>query len=683
MKMLSPPIGMQIVSLMFIVTCIIGVYADDADEWSWSKLGNADKEFPACQMAERQMRVLGKLRQEDSLRPMIASHPDANEHDKHAMRCICPLGTMCSGKKCRTAIHRSFTRPSIHAFTLPVEDAACIPIPNYSAAEEVSERMRRAKINRFIYNNDFGSRDCSCDHEIVTDLEGWLERRNLSKMNLNGPLQVHGYWRGSLRNKSKDLRGLFDSFLSTNHHTAIYNFWVEGLTISREPILTEYASHPRIRLRNVNLSALAAGTCLQNRNDILTPKRGQFTQGYSDMIRLLILEKHGGIWADADSVFLRDLRPFLEVAGEFLSLMGSLANLFNNNAIGMRRGSINAHILLNLLCAMGPWPENRGDYIKKTSNIGGSITGMSMWYWNDGLLKSAVNHHHADFVRLPMSFFDPGWTCGGTVPWSGGFASETTSTELEKRLEVSRGAALLHTRATHPEFDNRVYSTTSYAGRLYAIAADRVKMNLSGIPLGKLGPRTREEQAKHREWTQAHHIADPTTRFVPQGRAIVLRTMNMQCVVWVHDRLFFGQGGQCTWSSFQSVWVFSSANVTAGGRTGHYIRTGSWRTNRCLRAFRGPGGTLKLHLDICWSPRFQNGQLWNHEHDGTVRSSVDNFRSCLSVSADRKREVIMAPCQSGRGLKFKQVEVPPNALSRLHRMDTEKEFPAAFQSNVN
>jgi hypothetical protein len=34
-------------------------------------------------------------------------------------------------------------------------------------------------------------------------------------------------------------------------------------------------------------------------------------------VRLLILEKHGGIWVDLDSLIFRDLRPFLEVRLNF------------------------------------------------------------------------------------------------------------------------------------------------------------------------------------------------------------------------------------------------------------------------------------------------------------------------------------------------------------------------------
>lgn len=97
-------------------------------------------------------------------------------------------------------------------------------------------------------------------------------------------------------------------------------------------------------------------------------------------VRLLILEKHGGIWMDVDSVILRDLRPFIELTGEFLSLSCSLRSFFNNNVMGFRTGSANIHTLINMVCGMGPWPTDHGDYNNKVAMIGGDPTFMADWY---------------------------------------------------------------------------------------------------------------------------------------------------------------------------------------------------------------------------------------------------------------------------------------------------------------
>jgi hypothetical protein len=56
---------------------------------------------------------------------------------------------------------------------------------------QVKERARRARINRHIYEEGFGTEDCSCTNELVNDLEGWFERRLIPPLPLDGPLYVH------------------------------------------------------------------------------------------------------------------------------------------------------------------------------------------------------------------------------------------------------------------------------------------------------------------------------------------------------------------------------------------------------------------------------------------------------------------------------------------------------------
>eukprot|EP00038_Savillea_parva_P030075 m.75311 g.75311 ORF g.75311 m.75311 type:complete len:709 (+) comp8983_c1_seq1:295-2421(+) len=649
-------------------------------QWSWSALGTSDKAFDGCREAETAMKANGRLPKNASLKPVI--HPTSA--GGHALRCACPLGTMCSGQRCRSAIDTSFSQPAIHAFTLPIDDAVCVPIPDYDGPDaEVAERSRRAKINRCIYEEGFGTDHCHCNVDLLHDMEGWLARHNISKFPLPGTMNVHGYWRGDVDKKAKDIRGLLDSFLSTNDASSVYNFWIEDVPRT-DGVLKEYASNPRIQLRHVNLTDLAADTCLANRDDILRPQDGQFTQGYSDMIRLLILAKNGGMWADADSVFLRDLRPFMEVAGEFFSLQCSLTAIFNNNAMGIRRGSANAHTLLNVLCAMGPWPKDFGEYAAETLRSGGETTNMGLWYWNDGLLKSAVKHHNADPVRLPMSFFDPGWMCPASVPWSAGFASPTTEEELRHRQEMSRGAALLHTRATHDDFDNRVYTNDSYAGRIYGLARDRVANNVSGTPLGPLGLRTPEESADFEKWLNAYRIADPITKFVPKGHPVVLVLRGQGCLGWLPsgDTKLIMASSMCQPRQFPSIWVVAATK--SSNTAGHYIRTGSWRINSCLTMRRDRDG-FRVAADTCRGPDLSQGQHWQLAEDGTLRNTLDTFQTCARVgpksSKSPEASIRMGACDDA-ALKITARRMPGALLKHLEAVWTERQFPEGMQHNV-
>lgn len=47
--------------------------------------------------------------------------------------------------------------------------------------------------------------------------------------------------------------------------------------------------HSRVQFRETgDLKALAQGTCLSDRSDILEHKNGQFTQGFSDLVRIVV-----------------------------------------------------------------------------------------------------------------------------------------------------------------------------------------------------------------------------------------------------------------------------------------------------------------------------------------------------------------------------------------------------------
>jgi hypothetical protein len=285
-----------------------------------------------------------------------------------------------------------------------------------------------------------------------------------------------------------------------------------------------------------------------------------------------------------------------------------------------------------------------------------------------------------------MSFFDPGWMCSASIPWSGGFASNTTDIEFHKRQEVSRGAALLHTRATHDNFDERTYLPTSYAGRLYGKAAARVARNISGAPLGPLGPRTLEQEEAFRTHTARNSIADPPTLFIPPGRSIQLKQNDTQCLLWVAQKGNPGMSrspGQCSQRNFHSVWVHSVLNYTASGYTsGFYIRSGNWRINKCLRA-HGKKTQLAVEMQACWPPKLQKGpeggkwQLWRIGEDGTLRSTVDRFKSCLRMNENR--DLQMGPCGGEEAFKFHLSGVPDQIVAILEHTATESQFPAALR----
>lgn len=68
-------------------------------------------------------------------------------------------------------------------------------------------------------------------------------------------------------------------------------FWI-GSSLAEfrsDPLWAEYGMHSRVQFRETgDLKALAQGTCLSDRSDILEHKNGQFTQGFSDLVRIVV-----------------------------------------------------------------------------------------------------------------------------------------------------------------------------------------------------------------------------------------------------------------------------------------------------------------------------------------------------------------------------------------------------------
>ena len=104
-----------------------------------------------------------------------------------------------------------------------------------------------------------------------------------------------------------------------------------------------------VEFRYANTTAMVEGTCLEGRPRLWDPPGEIQPLTKSDLLRLLLLHKYGGVWIDTDTVLLRDLRPALEVFGEFGGKF-AMNQKFNNAMISLRRGSSLSVKLLELAC---------------------------------------------------------------------------------------------------------------------------------------------------------------------------------------------------------------------------------------------------------------------------------------------------------------------------------------------
>jgi len=128
----------------------------------------------------------------------------------------------------------------------------------------------------------------------------------------------------------------------------------------------------------------------------------------SDLVRVLLLKKYGGVWLDTDSIPMRDMTPLFRV-GPFSP---SLYNwMWNNNVLFFGPpNSATGNAVLETACGM-PYDEKlfTAKYPDVTPNH---------WYWlyNDGLLKVCESHTNCGVQRLPIGLFDAdvgGWNRPG------------------------------------------------------------------------------------------------------------------------------------------------------------------------------------------------------------------------------------------------------------------------------
>ena len=132
----------------------------------------------------------------------------------------------------------------------------------------------------------------------------------------------------------------------------------------------------------------AKGTLLENKIEILQANDFKYWLK-SDLFRILILHKYGGIFTDHDIVFLRDLKPLLDQ--EFVYQWGSEIQYEKEGAcasvISLFKNSEFSNILIN---------ELSNSQIVETSSI-----------WGRGILSKIYNYYK--YTIFPSSYFNVEW----------------------------------------------------------------------------------------------------------------------------------------------------------------------------------------------------------------------------------------------------------------------------------
>lgn len=176
------------------------------------------------------------------------------------------------------------------------------------------------------------------------------------------------------------------SFLATqNLEKTKLKLWSD-FNIEENELLAPYKDY--IEFKVYNPFEEAVGTPLENEHDKL---RAADAKHYlqSDLFRLMILHKYGGVWADMDIVFLRDFKPILDQ--EYMYQWGSETDYGRQGAcatvLSMKKQSEFSYKMLEVL---------------KTMPItGGTIWGKDTFarLWNV----------YPQFTIFPSTFFNTEW----------------------------------------------------------------------------------------------------------------------------------------------------------------------------------------------------------------------------------------------------------------------------------
>jgi len=170
-----------------------------------------------------------------------------------------------------------------------------------------------------------------------------------------GGLIFHVYWSGNWRPFNEVT---IEAFLATQRlrdgHRLIY--WYENGGPSEETrqrwTAGEYAKY--VEFREFNRTEEASGTCLATMPEYAD---AEYQQSWnmpqatlSDLVRVLLLAKYGGIWMDADVIPMRDLTPMIRTGPTAPWLDGN----DSNNAL-LNFGPVEAGIgakVLDVACSM-------------------------------------------------------------------------------------------------------------------------------------------------------------------------------------------------------------------------------------------------------------------------------------------------------------------------------------------
>lgn len=225
--------------------------------------------------------------------------------------------------------------------------------------------------------------------DLYTDYEAGLNfLKSLDQDYFSYPDEVTNFHVYTEVNNEKELACIESYFATQNIEKTKLIIWSD-YDISNKECLQKYKHLIDFRIYNPIVES--KDTILESNNLLLAKDKKYYLQ--SDLLRLLVLHKYGGIWIDMDIIFLKDFKPLL--GDEWLYQWGSETDFISQGCCGTVM-SLKKQSLLSKLFL---------EEILK-SPISAETT-----VWGKDLFARVYKKHN--FKILPSAFFNIEWLIGG------------------------------------------------------------------------------------------------------------------------------------------------------------------------------------------------------------------------------------------------------------------------------
>lgn len=233
----------------------------------------------------------------------------------------------------------------------------------------------------------------------------------------NGSQTFHTYWSSNLTSDFNEKpTATLRSFAATQsaNHTMI--LWIpaedEYQLIHSDGWTKLIKNTERINYRVIQPKELTKGTAIEPYVDIWRTLVSENNDGTyrDDLLRMLVLYQHGGVWFDLDTMFVRDLGPLFE--HEWIAQGNCNTGMFGNPFTG---ALFHFHQRSPYACEV---LEGAADLFKARENVTRGITDVPKRYLVEGpeifgsklyyrIYRRLLHHRIKPWSILPWCFTDP------------------------------------------------------------------------------------------------------------------------------------------------------------------------------------------------------------------------------------------------------------------------------------